>query len=129
MDWFATEVGMSRHRKTIHLKELLGVTLSDTCGVLLLVWELIGEQFDDGDVTEMSDALLSNACNYTVKRRSKPDRTPLLDALIESKHIDMVGEGEPQQLAVHNWYKRNSRYLKDRERKEKARQKKKDMEF
>lgn len=129
MHWYQIETNLARHWKTKALANTLSLTVRDTVGLLAMFWMLVADQFETGIIDNLRADHLQDACNYHPNTRSSRDRTPLLDALIQTGFIDKSGEGEHMRMTVHGWKDRNTYHLRERERKKAAREKDKGIDF
>lgn len=101
--WIESHVSMRTHKKLKPFCDDLGLTRRDAIGLLHLLWWWVIENREDGDLSNLYDRDIANACDWD------RDPTELIKAL--HKHKWLV------DYKVNDWMDYAGKLIKDRQRK------------
>lgn len=109
MQWFKAHADFVDHPKTLNLNSLLGDEHS--LYYLVRLWAWTCKFAENGDLTKFSDDQIEQACGW------RGEKSKLVSSFVQAGFIDKTEE----KMRVHDWFKENTRHLKDKVRKRRVR--------
>jgi len=123
LQWYRAEADESQTRKARKLAKALGLTRRDALGLVHLFYEAVARDFDDGNITDMTEDELREVCEFT-------PQGCLFEGVLDNVTCAMVNAGYIQEIKprgkkrmiVVGWKERNGKVLRDRARKKQLRE-------
>lgn len=118
MQWYRAESDESRTRKARRLAKLLRLTRRDALGLVHLFYEAVARDFEDGNVSDLTEDELREVCEFNVQGcLYEAETESVLSAMISAGYIQVMKPRGKKRMVVSGWKERNGKVLRDRARK------------